>query len=111
LVFDGRKGMENNKRDFEEYMKSREDELRTTWLQEEPKGPGRWTGEYSLGLALRTAKPTNIAAAYRRVGANPKKTERHDDVGRGYDGDPASRSVIYAPTGAHGAVACGRRHV
>jgi hypothetical protein len=28
LIFDGRKGMENKKRNFEEYMKSREDELR-----------------------------------------------------------------------------------
>jgi hypothetical protein len=28
LVFDGRKGVESHKRDFEEYMRSREEELR-----------------------------------------------------------------------------------
>jgi hypothetical protein len=58
-------------------MKTREDELRAAWLQEEEeeaKGPGRWTKEHSLGLALRPAKPANIAAAYRKVGANPMRT-------------------------------------
>jgi hypothetical protein len=66
--------MENKKRDFEEY-KTREDELRVAWLQEEEetKGSGRWTEGHSLGLALRPAEPANIEAAYRRVGANPNK--------------------------------------
>jgi hypothetical protein len=66
LIFVGRKGVE---RDFEEFMKTREDELRAAWLQEdeEPKGSGRWTEGHSLRLALRPAEPANIAAAYRRV--------------------------------------------
>jgi hypothetical protein len=54
LVFDGRKGVESHKRDFDEYRRSREEELRAAWLleEDEPKGPGRWTEGHSLGLAL-----------------------------------------------------------
>jgi hypothetical protein len=75
FVFDGRKGVESHKRDFEEYMKSREEELRAAWLQEEeePKGPGRWTEGHSLGLAVRPTDPASIVAAYGRVGANPRR--------------------------------------
>jgi hypothetical protein len=69
LVFDGRKGVESHKRDFYEYMRSKEEELRAAWLLEEkePESPGRWTEGRSLGLALRPTDPASIAAAYRRA--------------------------------------------
>jgi hypothetical protein len=65
--------VESHKQDFEEDMKSRKEELRAAWLQEEEeqRGPGRWTEGHRLGLAVRPTDPASIAAAYGRVGANP----------------------------------------
>jgi hypothetical protein len=35
LIFNGKKGSVNKKIDFEEFMKTKEKELRASWLQEE----------------------------------------------------------------------------
>jgi hypothetical protein len=55
MIFDGRLVNEERKRNFDDYIKEREGELRADWLREELEGrsPGRGVGGYSLGLALR----------------------------------------------------------
>jgi hypothetical protein len=60
LIFDGRLGNEERKRNFEDYMREKEGELRAAWLKEEVenRGPGRWAESYSLGLALRPEQGT-----------------------------------------------------
>ena len=79
LIFDCRVGQgEERKRNFDEYMKEKEGELRAAWLREEveSKGPGRWVEGFGLGLALRPpatpTRETSLAASRHAPATMPQ---------------------------------------